>query len=248
MTTHSRIRAIIVDDEPLARAGLAHLLASDIEVEVVAQCASGKEAIAQIGKLAPDLVLLDIQMPDMSGFEVVRAVGKDMPAVLFLTAYDSFAVDAFDVGATDYVLKPFDTPRFQKAMARAKARLRDERAPTRRSPLTWPARLEIREAGKVIYINVRDIDVIVGAGYCSRIIAGGRSFLQRQSLEALATFLDPGKFMRVHRSAIVNLTQVQELRGTPDGGSVLVLREGQRVKVARGRRSAIEERLRQVAE
>ena len=124
MTGAARFRTIIVDDEPLARAGLAHLLASDREIEVVGQCASGTDAVSQIRELAPDLVLLDIQLPDMSGFDVVRLLGDSMPAVLFLTAHDSFAVDAFEIGAADYVLKPFDTARLEKALERAKARVR----------------------------------------------------------------------------------------------------------------------------
>jgi two-component system, LytTR family, response regulator len=262
------IRVIAVDDEPLALAGLRGLLARDADVDVVALCDSGEEAVDVIRATAPDLVLLDIQMPEMDGFEVVRAVGPErMPPVIFVTAFDRFAVRAFDVSAVDYLLKPFDDERFTLALERAKRAVRHPNAsdvsaqlagllalvqsqarPSRASAA--PAaehvdakRLVIRLAGRTLFVPYREIAWIEGADYCARVHVGRKSHLLRESLRSLAARLDPNQFVRIHRSAIVNVARVRELRASDGSESVAVLDDGTELRVGRGRRTVLEQLL-----
>ena len=221
-----------MDDEPLALAGLRGLLARDPDVEVVALCDGGEEAVDVIQAVSPDLVLLDIQMPEMDGFEVVRAVGAErMPAVIFVTAFDRFAVRAFEVSAVDYLLKPFDDERFALALERGKRAVRQPGGPDVAAQLagllrlvqakvpptyapsapTDTRRLVIRLPGRTLFVPYRDIVWIEGADYCARVHVGRKSHLLRESLRSLADRLDPRQFVRIHRSAIVNVARVREL-------------------------------------
>jgi two-component system, LytTR family, response regulator len=261
------IRVIAVDDEPLALAGLRGLLARDPEVDVVALCDNGEEAVDVIRALAPDLVLLDIQMPEMDGFDVVRAVGADrMPAVVFVTAFDRFAVRAFEVSAVDYLLKPFDDERFALAVERAKRAVRhpgqsdvaaqldrllrmvqaqatSDAAATTTHEQREGRRLVIRLPGRTLFVPYRDIAWIEGADYCARVHVGRKSHLLRESLRSLAARLDPQQFVRIHRSAIVNVARVRELRVGDGTDGIAVLDDGTELRVGRGRRSVLEQLL-----
>ena len=261
------IRVIAVDDEPLALSGLRGLLSRDPEVEVVAACDSGEEAVDVIRAMRPDLVLLDIQMPEMDGFEVVRAVGADqMPPVIFVTAFARFAVRAFEVSAVDYLLKPFDDERFTIALDRAKRAVRHPTPPNVADQLagllrmvqaqsnaasrddievSHPGmrRLVIRMPGRTLFVPYRDIAWIEGADYCARVHVGRKSHLLRESLRSLAARLDPRLFVRIHRSAIVNVARVREVRVGDGTEGIAVLDDGTELRVGRGRRSVLEQML-----
>lgn len=243
----NRIRVLVVDDEPLARAGLKHLLAEDPEVAVIGEASDGADAVRAITTLLPDLVLLDVQMPEMTGLDVVREVGaENMPAVIFVTAYDEFALHAFEVDAIDYLLKPFDDDRFAQALARAKRYLRSVDLAELRGRLgnligSHYQRLVVKSAGKTHFIRVPDIDWIEAADYYSKIHVGGRAHLIRETMSSIEEKLDPRKFFRVHRSAIVNLDRIVEMQPFVRGDYVLILQDGTRLKLTRSRRERLEE-------
>ena len=262
------IRVVAVDDEPLALAGLRGLLARDPDVNVVALCDNGEEAIDVIRAMTPDLVLLDIQMPELDGFDVVRAVGADrMPPVIFVTAFDRFAVRAFDVSAVDYLLKPFDDERFALALERAKRAVRhpgqsdvaaqlagllrmvQAQRPAEQSAAPGSVdrgetrRLVIRLPGRTLFVPYRDIAWIEGADYYARVHVGRKAHLLRESLRSLADRLDPQQFVRIHRSAIVNVARVRELRVGDGTDGIAVLDDGTELRVGRGRRSVLEQLL-----
>lgn len=263
------LKVLVVDDEPLARSGIADLVARDPELEVVGQCGDGRSAVEKIRALAPDLVLLDIQMPEMDGFEVIQEVGPDrMPAVIFITAYDQFAVRAFEVHALDYLLKPFDDERFAAALARTKRALRDnevgqlsqrllgllETAGHDKAPATgispapgqpYLSRLVVKNAGKVSFVRVDEIDWIEAADYYVRLHVARKSHLLRETMSALEEQLDPARFFRVHRSAIVNLDRLVEIQPYFHGEHVLVLQDGSKLKLSRSRKEKLEAVLRQ---
>lgn len=251
------VRVLVADDEPLARSGVVRLLARDPEIAVVGECADGRSAIEAIGSLAPDLLLLDIQMPEIDGFEVIRLVGPErMPPVVFVTAYDQFALQAFEVHAVDYLLKPFDDERFAEAIARAKGLVRRgglgeaERrvlarlAGTEPGPASgWLTRIVVKKTGSTILLPVEDIDWIESADYCVRIHAQKRNHVIRETMQRLEQRLDPAVFFRVHRSAIVNLDRIKEIQPAFHGDLLLVLHDGSQLRLARSRRAALEERL-----
>jgi two-component system LytT family response regulator len=263
------LRVLVVDDEPLARSGIADLVARDEELEVVGQCGDGRAAVEAIGTLKPDLVLLDIQMPEMDGFEVIQQIGPDqMPAVIFITAYDQFAVRAFEVHALDYLLKPFDDERFAAAMARTKRALRDnevgqlsqrllgllDTAAAAKAPAPgitpgpgqpYLSRLVVKNAGRVIFVRVDEIDWIEAADYYVRLHVARKSHLLRETMSALEEQLDPARFFRVHRSAIVNLDRLVEIQPYFHGEHVLVLQDGSKLKLSRSRKEKLEQVLRQ---
>jgi two-component system LytT family response regulator len=238
------VKVVIVDDEPLAREGLRALLAGDREVEVVAECADGQVAIDAIRRTKPDIVFLDVQMPDLDGFDVLRALaGEPLPAVVFVTAYDKYALRAFDVHAVDYLLKPFHDERFAEALARAKARrgenmteriarLLDERKPK-------VMRVLVKTGGRVLFIRADEIDWIEAADYYVKLHVAGKVHMLRESMAALEARLDPELFFRVHRSAIVNLERVRELQPFSRREHVLVLRDGTRLRLTRSRRERL---------
>ena len=266
------MRVLIVDDEPLARRGIRQLLEPNVDVEVVGECRNGREALAALDTLAPDLVFLDVQMPELDGLEVVRARGAArMPHVVFITAYDEFAVRAFETHALDYLVKPVNEARFAAALDRVRERMRfaealeltrrigdllathDRRGERRpdgadgatRGPALVPARrLVVPTATGELVLDVDEIDWIQAEDYYAAVHARGRRHLIRESLTSLEQRLDPDRFVRVHRSAIVKLDRVREMRSTAPGESVLVLRDGTRVPVSRRRREQVGELLR----
>ena len=256
--THPPLRVVVVDDEPLARTGMRDLLARDPELEVVAQCADGREAVRAIGALRPDLVLLDVQMPEMDGFEVLREIGAErMPLVVFVTAYDRFALRAFDVAAVDYLLKPFDDDRFQRAIQRAKHAVRNaevgelgrrlagllERGgaePPREPPAAYASRLMVKNTGRTVFVRVDDVDWIEADDYYAKLHVGEKTHLLRESMGSLEARLDPLRFFRVHRSAIVNLDRVREVQFLFRGEHVVILHDGTRLKLTRTRLDRLE--------
>src|SRR6476660_195051 len=220
-----RIRALVVDDEPLARTNLAVLLRRDSDIELVAECGSGAEALVEIRRQKPDLLFLDVQMPECDGFDVVEMLGRDVPpALVFVTAYDQYALRAFEAGALDYILKPFDNERFELALTRAKQRVREtNRGENVRRNLE---RIVIKNAGEISFIRTRDIDWIEAADYYACLHVGPRSHLLRRSLSDLDGELDPGLFCRVHRSSIVNLEKVRSFKLHEDGEYEVLLETG----------------------
>lgn len=225
-----RLRVLIVDDEPLARTGLRALIAKDAELECVGDCADGQAAVAAIESLKPDLVLLDVQMPEIDGFGVIRAIGPEsMPPVIFVTAYEEFALEAFHVHALDYLLKPFSDAELSATLDRAKRLIR----------ASYLSRIMVRVAQRVQIVRVPDIDWIEAADYCAKLHVGGSVHVVRVSLGALERLLDPTCFARVHRSAIVSLDRIREIASDGSGDGVIVLADGTRVRMARGRREAV---------
>ena len=234
-----KIRALIVDDEPLARSNLAVLLRLDAEIASVGECGSGAEAIGEMRIARPDLLFLDVQMPECDGFDVLEFLGKDTPpAVVFVTAYDHYALRAFEAGALDYLLKPFDNTRFELALARAKQRI--QLGGGRRQKLE---RLTIKNAGEVCFVNISEIDWIEAADYYSCLHVGVRSHLLRRSIAELEDELDPSLFCRVHRSSIVNLDRVRGLKLGHDGEYGVLLENRARVRLSRRYRKQLQARM-----
>lgn len=248
----STTRALIVDDEPLARRGVRQLLAPYPDIEVVGECRDGREALRALRKLKPDLVFLDVQMPGLDGLQVIRLHGVErMPPVIFVTAHDEFAVRAFETQALDYLVKPLSAARFAKAIARVRERTRLAGAAdmaerlralvgadaARAAPARPGHRINvITEAGQLL-VDPDEIDWIEADDYYARLHAGGKQHRVRESLTALESRFDPAHFVRVHRSAIVRLAQVRELKldAGPDGEAMVVLRDGTKLPVSRRR-------------
>jgi len=245
------IKTLIVDDEPLARERIRDLLARDPEVLVAGECADGVEAIAAIRALEPDLVFLDVQMPEKGGFDVVAEIGVDaLPTLVFVTAYDEYALRAFEACALDYILKPFDEERFARTLARAKAQIvgTGERDVHRRvlalvEELRARAkhldRLMIRAGGRLFFVDVGEIDWIEAEGNYVRIHVGEASHLLRETISGLESQLDPDRFLRVHRSTIVSLDRVREIRPLFHGEHSVVLRDGTTLTLSRGYRDRL---------
>ncbi len=233
----SQLRVLIVDDEPLARRGVRVRLERMSDVVVVGECVSGTAAIAAIAELRPDLVLLDVQMPEVDGFDVVRAIGPDrMPLIVFLTAYDEYAIRAFDAQALDYLLKPIDDERFALAIERARRRWRERESSASSSSAS---RIAVRDRGRVLIIDEQEIDWIGAEGDYVRIHVAGRGHLHRETMAAMQARLDAKRFVRIHRSTIVNATRVRELRPCGDREQLVVLRDGTRLRASRGFRDAL---------
>ena len=219
-----RIRALVVDDEKLARERVRDMLHGDPEIEVIGECANGREAIEAVKKKSPDLVFLDVQMPGKNGLDVLDSLAAElMPAVIFVTAYDQYAVRAFEVHALDYLLKPFDQARFQKALERAKAQILSGRKgeigqrimsalEQMRAKPEYLERLVVKTNGRVFFVKTCEIDWLEAEGNYVRLHSGKESYLLRETITSLESQLDPKVFMRVHRSAIVNINQIQELQ------------------------------------
>jgi two-component system LytT family response regulator len=225
------MRTIIVDDEPLARDGLRLLLADHPDVELVGEAGNGADALALVERLHPDLMFVDVQMPEMCGLElaerVARGQGATAPSVIFVTAYDEFALRAFDVRALDYVLKPIDELRFAEAIRRARRRVQT------------PAKLAIRDGEAIVFVPVDEIDWIEAADYYVEIHAGGRSYLHRETMQRLQTLLDPERFVRIHRSRLVNRDRIHEIRWENRGEMIVVTTSGAALKVARSCRAKL---------
>jgi two-component system LytT family response regulator len=255
------VRTLIVDDEPLAREGTRRILSADADLEFVGEAASGEDAVRVIRGSAVDLVLLDVQMPILDGFGVVEAIGADqMPVVLFLTAYHKHALRAFEARALDYVLKPFSEERLLAAVRRAKEEVFKRRLAVVSTQLSateisarpaarasaderYATKLLIRNAGSIRFIHTRDIDWIESADYYSRIHAGTRSALIREPMQDLERRLDPTRFVRTHRSAIVNVDRIVEIQPEFRGRHIVILQDGTRLPLSRSRRADIERAL-----
>jgi two-component system LytT family response regulator len=240
----AKIRALIVDDEPLARSNLAVLLRADPEVGVVGECGSGEEALGEIRVAKPDLLFLDVQMPECDGFDVLEMLGSDLPAaIVFVTAYDQYALRAFEAGALDYLLKPFDNARFELALGRAKQRIRRGEGRPKEGRAKKLERVAIKSAGQVCFLKVSEIDWIEAADYYACLHVGSKNHLLRRSLAELEEDLDPNMFCRVHRSGIVNLERVRGLKLAEDGEHEVVLENGARVRLSRRYRKQLQERM-----
>ena len=258
----NEIRVVVVDDEPVARAGVQKLLRSDPDFEIVGEAGNGRDAVALIQRVEPDLVLLDIQMPELNGFDVLSAIGtQNAPVIVFITAYDQFALKAFEVRALDYLLKPFEDDRFRLVMQRAKEEVRrgkqselgdrlesllveySARTPPRSDSTDsrgYITRILVRDGGTVTFQPVEGIDWIEAADYYAKLHVGDAVQLVRYTMNELESQLDPRRFVRIHRSAIVNAARVKEIRVDYQNHHVVVLHNGKRVPLSRRRRDLLE--------
>jgi two-component system LytT family response regulator len=229
----------VVDDEPLARSNLTVLLRLDPEIEIVGECGSGQEGLEQIRSKKPDLVFLDVQMPECDGFDVLELLGNDLPpAIVFVTAYDQYAVRAFEAGALDYLLKPFDNARFDRALERAKERILAGKDLPRKID-----RLPIKSSGQVLFLKISEIDWIEAADYYACLHVGSKTHLLRRSMSELERDLDQAMFCRIHRSTIVNLERVRSLKLGADGEYEVLLENGTSLRMSRGYRKQLQSRL-----
>ena len=247
------IRALIVDDEPIARAGIRTLLTREADVSVVGECRDGAEAVRRIRADRPDLVFLDVQMPELSGFEVLSSLeDSELPAIVFVTAYDEYALDAFEASAVDYLLKPFDRERFGRALARARRFLAGDQLAVFRSKVAAvlqamsldarssaehargsDSRLMIRTRGRITFVAISEIEWIETSRNYVRVRARGAWHTVREPLTTFANRLDPLQFVRVSRSCIVNLDRVREFRRQANGQYTVLLDDGQRLVASR---------------
>jgi two-component system, LytTR family, response regulator len=251
-----RIRTLIVDDEPTARRGVRLMLANDRMIEVVGEAANGFEAVELIRREQPDLVFLDVQMPGCDGFQVLEKIGRaSAPAVIFVTAYDEHALQAFEVNAVDYLLKPYDDERFNSAVARGKEAVRRRSVEADNSrlnqlmeflqsrmgvqiPVEPPEesrdRILIKSSGDIYFLKAEEIDWIEAEGDYMKFHAAGRSHLMRETMARLETRLDPKRFIRIHRSTIVNIDRLRKLSPSFAGEYAVILEDGTKLKLSRG--------------
>jgi len=221
------IKALVVDDEPLARRNVTVLLTRDPDIGSVVECESGQDAIAEIRRSKPDLVFLDVQMPECGGFDVLELLGTDLPpTIIFVTAYDEYALRAFEAGALDYLLKPFDDARFDRALKRAKERLAH-------LPQRAIERLVVRNQGQVLFVSVADIDWIEAADYYACLHVGSETHILRRSLSDLERDLGEEKFIRIHRSILVNVERIRGLELQASGEYEVVLKSRVRLRLSR---------------
>lgn len=253
----NKIRTLIADDEPLARDKIKTHLENEPNIEIIAECADGHEAVAAIQKYTPDLIFLDVQMPELDGFGVLDAIASSkMPNIIFVTAYDQYALRAFEVHALDYLLKPFDRQRFQRALERARshilkeksgeinerllALLEDLRAEKEQSAKQKLVdRLVIKSAGRVFFRKVEEIDWIEAAGNYVRLHVGKESHLIRETMNSLEARLDPTQFLRIHRSYIVKIDRIKEFQPLFNGEYILTLQNGKQLASSRGYRDKL---------
>jgi two-component system, LytTR family, response regulator len=252
-----KIRTLIVDDEPLARQRLRALLEADPDIDLIGECSDGRQAVTTIRKQAPDLAFLDVQMPALDGFGVLGALGDArLPVVIFVTAHDRYALKAFEVHALDYLLKPFDRERFTAALDRAKTQVRRQNAPLvdpRLADLLQavggrrpaPERLVVKTGGRLYFVRLEDIDWIEAAGNYVRLHTGKEDHLLRESMNGLECKLDVGRFVRIHRSTIVNVERIRELQPAFHGDYAVILHDGTELSLSRGYRERLEQHLRQ---
>jgi two-component system, LytTR family, response regulator len=233
-----RIKALIIDDEPIACRRIRRMLRDDQQIEIIGESSDGQTALQMIQKHSPDLLFLDVQMPEMDGFEVLKALGNDrIPNVIFVTAYDIYALRAFEFYALDYLLKPFDRERFERAVSHAKDKILKDRKGSAnvgllslleelRGQTTYQDRLMIRREGRVVFLKTRDIDWIEAEGKYVYLHLGKESVLLREGITKMETALDPARFIRIHRSTIVNVDRVQELHPWFRRDYRVILRDG----------------------
>ncbi|HLO00707.1 MAG TPA: LytTR family DNA-binding domain-containing protein [Pyrinomonadaceae bacterium] len=255
--TRKKITTLIVDDEPLARRNIRLLLIHDCEIEIVGEAASGREALQLIRKYSPDLIFLDIQMPELDGFGVLENLeAGQLPAIVFVTAFDQYALKAFEFHALDYLLKPFDDARFDKALRQAKLQVgqrelndlsqrlvallagREANEPTRRPQ--YLSRLLIKSSGRVFFLKTDDIDYVRAEDYYVKLHVGRKGHLLRETMNELESKLDPAKFLRIHRSTIVNIERIRELQQHFNGEYIVVLHDGTEHKLSRSRREQLQ--------
>jgi two-component system LytT family response regulator len=257
-----KIRTLIVDDEPLARQNIRLLLKEDPEIELVGECGSGAEALKVIQKTTLDLLFLDIQMPEMGGFDVLERIDAEkIPAIIFVTAFDQYAIRAFEVHALDYLLKPFNDARFEKALRQAKSQIeqreinqlskrlvhlledRDARPRGGRaaSSSNYLSRLMIKTASRVFFLKADEIDWVEAADYYVKLHVGRKGHLLRETMADMEAKLDPEKFLRIHRSAIVNLDRVKEMHTHFNGEYLVILQDGTELKLSRSRREQLQQ-------
>jgi two-component system, LytTR family, response regulator len=247
MTEATKIRTIIVDDEELARDRIQALLAQQPDVEIVGICTDGVSALEAIDRAKPDLVFLDVQMPGMDGFEVVENLDPGhIPAVVFVTAHDGHAIRAFEIHALDFLLKPFDQIRFEKALERARGKVRESKASTTvidshlvslleelRDERKYPERLIVKSSGRVFFVRTEEIDWVEASGNYVKIHAKNDAHLLRESMKNMEGKLDPKTFVRIHRSAIVNIDRIKELEPWFHGEYIVIMRDGTRLTASR---------------
>ncbi len=251
----TKIRTLIVDDEPMARERVLSLLQQQSDIEIVGECADGAQALSAIQRLEPELVFLDIQIPVMDGFGVIRALAPHrIPMVVFTTAYDEYALRAFEVHALDYLLKPFDSPRFLRTLERARDRIERQRAgdlgkrllamvqDLKPEPSQPPDRLVVKTGGRIFFIRTDEIDWVDAAGNYVRLHVKGDAFLFRETMSAMEARLDANQFIRIHRSHIVNADRIKELQ-PGSGDHAVILRSGVKLPLSRGYKDRLQERL-----
>ncbi|HUR81941.1 MAG TPA: LytTR family DNA-binding domain-containing protein [Thermoanaerobaculia bacterium] len=237
------IRTLIIDDEPLARSRVRAMLGAHPDIDVVAECGSASEAGALMRNEPASLLLLDIEMPGASGFELVQTMPVDRrPAIVFVTAHEEFALDAFEANAVDYLVKPFSQERLDRALWRVR-RFVEGKSATRTASRRWRERFGVRVRGEVVFIRVSSIDWIAAAGNYLRLYTGRESHLLRESVQNVVAELDPAVFLRVHRSAIVNIERVRKLVPSPDGSLSIVLHDATTIPVGPTYRTGVEEAL-----
>jgi two-component system, LytTR family, response regulator len=251
----TKIRTLIVDDEPMARERVLTLLQQQPDIEIVGECADGAQALSAIERLDPELVFLDVQIPVMDGFGVIRALSPQrIPMVVFTTAYDEYALRAFEVHALDYLLKPFDGPRFLRTLERARERLERQRAgdlgkrllamvqDLKPEATQAPDRLVVKSGGRIFFIRADEIDWVDAAGNYVRLHVKGDAYLFRETMSAMEARLDPSRFVRIHRSHIVNADRIKELQ--PGAGDhAVILRSGVKLPLSRGYKDRLQERM-----
>src|SRR5215207_2705715 len=234
------IRALVVDDEPLARRNVTVLLREDPDIGSIEECGSGVEATEMIRSWKPDLVFLDVQMPECGGFDVLEQLGTEVPpTIIFVTAYDKYALQAFEAGALDYLLKPFDDARFGRALQRAKEKLAHQ-APAQSQAAR---RLVVRSPGQLLFLNVSEIDWIEAASYYACLHVGRDTHIIRRTLSELERDLGQGEFIRIHRSIIVNLERIRGLELQSGGEYEVVLKSEVRLRLSRRFRKRLQERM-----
>ena len=248
MSSASAIRTLIVDDEPLARRRIRRMLARHSDVEVIGECANGREAIAAIQEQRPGLVFLDVQMPEVDGFAALASVGAgEMPLIIFVTAYDQYAVRAFEVHAFDYLLKPFDRERFDVAWQRVKEQIKLDQSGDRERHIlalleelkSGPRHLErlvIKNGGRVFFLNVQDVYCIESEGNYVRVYDNQKGYLLRETISNLEEQLDPKQFRRIHRSAIVKIDRIKEMQPWFHGEYRIIMENGKELTLSRNYR------------
>ena len=240
----TRIRTLVADDEPIARARMLALLQDEPDIELIGECATGPETISAIERTSPDLVFLDIQMPRIDGLTLARTLGRAMPAVVFVTAYDEYALGAFEVHALDYLLKPYSAERFKSALVHARQHLSARRkSGSHPSAYERRDRLVIKSSGRIYFIRTRDIDWCEAAGNYVRLHVGPQTHLVRGTMGNIESQLDPAQFVRIHRSTIVNVDRIQELHSSFGGEYVVLLHDKTRLTLSRGYREGLQARL-----
>lgn len=246
------IKALIIDDEVLARKRIRKLLSFHPDITIAGECANGLAAVEAIRTHTPDLIFLDVQMPDLDGFGVLRRLDPaSLPLVIFVTAYDHYALQAFEVHALDYLLKPFDDERFESALQQARQHLRHKQfaavdarlqallAASPQGGGPWPERLAVKSSGRIIFLNTADIRWIEGAGVYVRLHSSGGTHLIRERMNTLEKQLSPQRFVRIHRSTIVNLDAIRELHPHDHGEYLVILKDGTELKLSRGYREKL---------